>query len=140
MRSWILVLSCLLTAPGALCAGELKWPRTDIPVPPEIQAFITSECHRYKGSSEESVDECIYGERYGYRAVATMLTDDVIGDKAAQRYRVCAAGLGDFGGRFHRRKAECIGKSFLYVWRFEFSLRADAGDGRRFVRLDPARR
>lgn len=107
---------------------EIRWPNPDIVVPEKVRAYIAWECGKYAGQSEESVADCIRGERYGYRAVVGMLTDPETGERAAARYRACAAGLGDFGGRFHRRKAECIGGSFGFAWRFEYSRHAAVGD------------
>ena len=91
-------------------------------IQPLVQKYILGECNRYLGTTEGSLAQCIDGEAYGYWAVVDMLSDPLTGEKAAERYRACAPGLGDFGGRFHCRKAECIGSSLNYVWRFEFSL------------------
>jgi hypothetical protein len=118
------VVALFLASLNIASATELKWPNANITIAPQIQAFIVEECHKYKGFSEESLQACIRGERYGYQAVITILTDDALGERAAERYRACRAGLGDYGGRFHRRRAECIGSSFRYTWRFEFSRRA----------------
>jgi hypothetical protein len=104
-------------------ACEIRWPDSEINIPPLVQKYIQDECNKYVGTTEESLAKCIDGEEYGYRAVVGMLSDPLIGKTAAQRYRACAAGLGDFGGRFHRRKAECIGSNLNFIWRFEFSLR-----------------
>ena len=117
-----LILSLLLASQTPAGACKIMWPNAEIPVPPLVREFIDSECLRYKGTSEERLDECITAETYGYRAVVTILADAQLGEKAAARYRACAAGLGDHGGRFHRRKAECIGGSLGLVWRFEFSM------------------
>lgn len=113
-----------LTSATGIAACEIKWPDPDIQVPPLVQTYIVSECHAYKGFSEENVDDCVRGERYGYRAVVEMLADPVRGVEFAARYRGCAVGLGDLGGRFHRRKAECLATAYLYVWRFEFTRQA----------------
>lgn len=86
--------------------------------------FIAGECARYRGFSDESVEDCMRAEAYGYRAVVMMLGDPEFGDRAAERYRGCAVGLGDQGGRFHRRKAECLSEAYHIVWRYEFSRRA----------------
>jgi hypothetical protein len=103
--------------------------------------FIAIECEQYRGFSEESVEDCMRAEAYGYRAVVTMLGDPEFGDRAAERYRGCAVGLGDFGGRFHRRKAECLSEAYHIVWRYEFSRRASAeevpGPVRRLALLGP---
>lgn len=120
----------LLASVGPLAAHSLiKWPDPSVEVPKLVRSYIVRECIAYKGTSEETVDECIQGEAYGYRAVVEMLTKPDTGEEAAERYRACAAGLGDFGGRFHRRKAECIGTAFDYVWRFEFTRRASLSQG-----------
>jgi hypothetical protein len=119
----LISMICLLSVmPGAAPnACEIRWPDPEITIPPLVQQYIQGECYRYLGETEESFSECIEGEAYGYRAVVAMLSDPLTGEVAAERYRACAAGLGDFGGRFHRRKAECIGSNLNYVWRFEFS-------------------
>lgn len=117
------ILSLLLALQAEAGPCTIIWPNAEIEVPSLVHDFITSECIRYKGTSEESLDDCITAESYGYRAIVTILADAQMGDKAAERYRACAAGLGDYGGRFHRRKAECIGGSLGLVWRFEFSAR-----------------
>jgi hypothetical protein len=59
--------------------------------------------------------------------VVMMLMDERDGALAAERYRACRAGLGAEGGRFHRRRAECLGCSLGYHWRFEFTRRAVVG-------------
>jgi hypothetical protein len=114
-------------------------------VPDLVDAFIAAECADYAGMTDEASDACVAGERSGSRAPAMMLSDPRLGEMAAERYRACRAGLGMHGGRFHRRRAECIGGSFRYVWRFEEttraslperSLRADGSDDAR----SPARR
>lgn len=117
----ILSLSLALQAEADYCT--IIWPNAEIAIPSLAHDFIVSECIRYKGTSEESLDDCIIAESYGYRAVVTILADAKVGEKAAERYRACAAGLGDHGGRFHRRKAECIGGSLGLTWRFEFTAR-----------------
>ena len=117
------ILSLLLASQSQADACRIVWPNAEIPIPSFIRDFILSECNRYLGTTEESLEDCITAESYGYRAVVTMLADAHTGDKAAERYRACAAGLGDFGGQFHRRKAECIGGSLGFKWRFEFSER-----------------
>ncbi len=114
-------------APGAHAASECRivWPNANIPIPAEVSAFIDSECWASRMSDgEEDIASCKQREAYGYRAVIQMLTDPVTGDRAAELYRTCRVGLGTQGGRFHRRRAECIGSSLGYVWRFEFTLRA----------------
>ena len=117
------ILSLLLASPTPADACKIVWPNAEVAVPSLVRDFIWSECTRYMGSSEESVDDCVIGESYGYRAIVTILADAQVGENAAERYRACAAGLGDFGGRFHRRKAECIGGSLGVIWRFEFTAR-----------------
>ncbi len=117
----ILSLSLASHVQADVC--KIVWPNADIPVPTLVRDFILSECYRYMGTTEESLEDCVTAESYGYRAVVTILTDAQTGEKAAERYRACAAGLGDYGGQFHRRKAECIGGSLGLVWRFEFTSR-----------------
>jgi hypothetical protein len=114
--------------PGGLFAQgcDIRWPDGEIPVPSEVMAFIASECRMFQGSSEEDVPACMDAERYGYRAVVSMLTEDATGEMAAERYRACRAGLGAEGGRFHRRRAECMGSSLGILWRFEFMRKAAA--------------
>lgn len=102
-----------------LASGELRWPDAEIPVPSFVHSFIVAECLDYAGSTEEDVDACVAGERFGYRATVMMLSNPETSEEAAERYRVCQTGLGMHGGRFHRRKAECIGSTFRYKWRFE---------------------
>jgi len=114
-----------LALPNPLYAFEIKWPNAEIVVPPLVQTYIVAECQKYRGYSEESVGECINAERYGYRAVVMMLSEPVLGDRFAEQYRNCRVGVGDLGGRFHRRRAECMGCLMNYVWRFEYMQRAD---------------
>ena len=104
---------------------QFKWPDPEIPVPPLVQSYILDECRRYEGFSEESWNECVRGEGFGFRAVVMLLTDPEIGDQMAERYRICGPGLGDLGGRFHRRRAECMSSHLKYVWRFEFTRRTE---------------
>jgi hypothetical protein len=115
----------VLSGSTATQACDLMWPDAGIEVPIEVKQFIVAECLRYEGYSEEDVPACISGEQYGYRAVVQMLRDEDKGEEATERYRACRAGLGDHGGRFHRRRAECIGGAFEYAWRFEFTRRAE---------------
>lgn len=122
---WGMVGCLASTADVAGC--EIRWPNPAIQVPPLVQSYIVAECQSYEGFSEESVQECILGEGYGYRAVVAMLADSEYGDGYAARYRMCSVGLGDLGGRFHRRKAECMATVFLLVWRFEFTRQASVG-------------
>ena len=124
MRVHLLATLIVLASPTAANACEIKWPNADIPVPPFVHDYIVAECHTYKGFSEENEQDCVRGERFGYQAVVTMLTDPVRGDHFAEQYRACRAGLGDLGGRFHRRRAECMGSVAMIVWRFEFTQRA----------------
>ena len=115
-----LLMAVALGASSA-SACEIKWPNANYVVPPAVMSFIVDECLRYEETTEESVQECIRGEKYGYRAVVTLLADEITHDVATERFRACRAGLGDLGGRFHRRRAECMGSSFGIVWRFEFT-------------------
>lgn len=130
-----------LAAPlGPAAAGEIRWPDPGIPVPAHVAAYIAAECADGRRSSDEEPRACISGEAYGYRAVVEMLSAADHGAFAAERYRACAAGLGAHGGRFHRRKADCVGAAFGYKWRFEFSERAALDGDEPFVRAgaDPA--
>ena len=120
----LLMAGLLVAGPSVALAGGIKWPDAEIPVPPLVHSFIVAECLEYAGSADEDVDACIEGERAGYSATLMMLSDTEIGELAAARYRACRAGLGAEGGRFHRRRAECIGSSFHYVWRFHSTKRA----------------
>ena len=121
-RTFAVLLAIL---PGSLWAEAcvIAWPDVRIPVPPDVSSFISAECHEFRGSSEENVSSCIRGEKLGYRAVVQMLEDGIDGEVAAERYRSCRNGLGSEGGRFHRRRAECMGSSLGYIWRFEFTRR-----------------
>jgi len=114
----------LLATQQALCGHDIVWPDVDLPIPAEIEAFIVAECEDYEGTADEDVVACILGESLGYRAVVMMLTDAGTGPAAAERYRACRAGLGAQGGRFHRRRAECIGHSLGLMWRFVVTQRA----------------
>ena len=115
-----LIIALLIVGPSVALAGwVIKWPDAAIPVPHLVHTFIVGECLDYAGTTDEDIDACVAGERYGYRATVMMLSDSEIGERAAERYRACRAGLGMHGGRFHRRRAECIGHSFRYVWRFQ---------------------
>ena len=121
----LLIAALFVVAPDiTFAAEEIKWPDNSILVPHFADAFIGAECLDYAGTTDEDIDACVAGERAGYRATVMMLSDPEIGEKAAARYRACAAGLGMHGGRFYRRRAECIGGSFLYKWRFETTRRA----------------
>lgn len=118
--SSLLYLSLTSTGYSDVFQG-LAWPDPSIPIPDNVRSFIHSECVEFQGWSEETVVECVSREMYGYRAVVTMLTDSKFGERAAERYRGCTAGLGKLGGRFHRRKAECVSTVYKIVWRFEYS-------------------
>ena len=109
----------LFSAPALAC--NLAWPDASIPVPQHVRLFINSECQEFSGWGEETVDECVSRETYGYRAVVTVLMDEELGERAAARYRGCAAGLGRLGGKFHRRKAQCISIALGIKWRFAYS-------------------
>jgi hypothetical protein len=141
MRFHLFAILSLLASQTAAGACEIKWPNADIPVPPLVHDYIVAECHTYKDFAEENEQDCIRGERFGYQAVVTMLSDPVLGDDFAEQYRDCSAGLGDLGGRFHRRRAECMGSVAMYVWRFEFTQRASV-TGRTVIveRLEPCER
>ena len=115
------IAALCLVAPSIAPACELTWADSKLSVPPLVRSFIAQECEAARGMSEETVDECVRAESYGYRAVVTLLTDSVVGERAAARYRVCTGGLGTVGGRFHRNKAECIGLPMGLQWRFEYT-------------------
>lgn len=132
MRITLSVVLLVALAKGSL-AGELRWPDMEIPVPSQIQRFIAAECLDHQGTSEEGPEACMVAESHAYRAVVMMLMDRDDGGRAAERYRICRGGLGTLGGRFHRRKADCIGHPLGYVWRFEFSRRAALGTGVRIA-------
>lgn len=119
-----LMAALLVVGPSVTSAGEIRWPDEAIPVPNLVHGFIVAECVDYAGTTDEDIDACIAGEWSGYRATVMMLSDPEIGEHAAERYRACRAGLGAHGGRFYRRRAECIGGSFHFVWRFESARRA----------------
>ncbi len=118
--STLLYVFLISTAYSDVLPG-LAWPDPSIPIPDNVNSFIHSECVEFQDWSGETVGECISREMYGYRAVVTMLTDSKFGERAAERYRGCTAGLGKLGGRFHRRKAECVSTAYKVVWRFEYS-------------------
>lgn len=124
MRGSLAAGLLMLGAQVAQAGGELRWPDTAIPVPALVHDFILAECVDYAASSEEDIDACVAGERHGYRAVVMMLSDPETAEKAAERYRACRVGLGLHGGRFHRRRADCVGHAFRYIWRFESTSRA----------------
>ena len=119
MRQFIeaTLLFCVMPITAVSC--ELTWASAEIPIPAQVRSFISSECRAARDSSEETVEECISAEGYGYRATVTLLTDPLVGDSAVHRYRVCSGGLSTEGGRFHRRKAECTGLPMGLVWRFD---------------------
>ena len=122
---YLLIVALLFVGPSVTFAGKVnKWPDAAIPVPHLVHTFIVAECLDYAGTTDEDIDACVAGERYGYRATVMMLSDPEIGEKAAERHRACRAGLGMHGGRYHRRRAECIGNSFRYMWRFQSTRRA----------------
>lgn len=132
MRRHLLAgLLAAMPAPAPAHCLHLHWADAEIPVPPLVQSFIETECRTGEGRIEADAAACVKAERYGYRAVVTMLADATIGEEAADRYRACRGGLGDFGGRFHRRRAECMGASFGYCWRFEFTREATLGPPQR---------
>lgn len=127
MRAFLAAVSVALIPGGGLAQSkEIRWPDADIRIPQEVAAFIAAECRASRGGSAEDVAACIDGESFGYRAVVTILMDARQGEQAAARYRACRVGLGVEGGRFHRRRAECIGGSLGIVWRFAFTRKASA--------------
>jgi hypothetical protein len=135
MRSALLV-ALLVIGARAASAGDgdrppeipviciTSWPDPAIPVPDLVDLFILAECQDSAGITDEDLSACIAGERHGYRATLMMLSDPKTGEYAAERYRDCRAGLRMDGGRFHRRRADCMGRSFGYLWRFESTARA----------------
>ncbi len=124
-----LLAGCLVALTGGPSgASEIKWPDPTIPVPARVQAFIVAECRAFAAAIGESLEECIDGESYGYRATVEMLRDEAHGEAAAVRYRACQSGPGRDGGRFHRRKADCIGRAFGIVRQFEYTDRAEFRD------------
>jgi hypothetical protein len=133
-----------VVGPSVTYAGEITWPDDAIPVPHLVDSFIVAECADYAGTTDEDIDACIAGERFGYRATVMMLSDSEIGEYAAERYRACRAGLGAHEGRFHRRRAECIGSSFHFVWRFESTRQASLPEPDPYVKTavenDPSTR
>lgn len=110
----------------AFAGSNPRWPDDEVPIPPPVQAFILAECLEFEGSTEEDFEDCVAGERAGYRATVMMLADPDTGPRAAERYRACRIGLGREGGRFHRRRAECIGGSLGFHWRLDGSRGAAA--------------
>jgi hypothetical protein len=128
IKSFTAALALLATP--ALASG-VAWPDPRIAVPDDVRIFVHAECEEFRGWSEETVDECIAGELYGYRAVVMMLMDEELGEVTAKRYRGCAAGLGNLGGKFHRRKAECVSAVHCIVWRFSFSRETELQDIRK---------
>jgi hypothetical protein len=112
-----LVVALGLAASPAFGFCTILWPDDEIPVPELVRLFIAAECRVAHGTGP-AAEECVRGEFGGYRATVMMLTDAEHGEKAASRYRACAAGLGADGGRFHRRRAQCIGGSLDILWRF----------------------
>mgnify|MGYP001812969648 FL=1 len=130
-----LASTALLVTPASAC--KIAWPDANIPIPEEVRAFIGSECHEFHGWSEETLDECISGERYGYCAVVTILMNQELGKKAAERYRGCATGLGRLGGKYHRRKAECVSAALGLRWRFSYSRETSLPSIRKAGRVIP---
>ncbi|MGQ0567448.1 MAG: hypothetical protein ACT4OK_20615 [Gemmobacter sp.] len=125
MRCFLsLVAVALLPSPIAAQGCTISWPDPEIPIPAEVQAFVVDECRAFDPALDASRHACIRAEEFGYRAVVMMLTDEMSGEIAAERYRACRSGLGAEGGRFHRRRAECMGMTIGRLWRFEFSRRA----------------
>jgi len=124
MRCSLAAALFILGSDPVFAGSTIIWPNAAIPVPDPVHAFILAECSDYAGLTDESFDACIEGERLGYRATVMMLSSPETGDRAAERYRACRAGLGMHGGRFHRRRADCVGGAFGYRWRFENTRRA----------------
>lgn len=125
MRSLAIALVAVGTN-AAFTECKLMWPDEAIPVPHLVHSFIVAQCASHAGATGEDTGTCISGESSGYRATVMMPSDPETGKKAAERYRACAAGPGTQSGRFHRHRAQCIGGSFQYIWRFESTRRASA--------------
>ncbi len=124
MRNTLAASLFVFASTAAFAGSRFMWPDASVIVPPLVHDFIVAECADFNRSTDEEFDDCVEGERLGYRATVMMLSNPEIGEAAAERYRVCRAGLGSHGGRFHRRRAECIGHSFQIHWRFETTRRA----------------
>lgn len=140
-----LSLATILVAAGSLTilsgTGVPRWPDLSVPVPPLVRQFILAECQEADGTTEEDFGACVAAESLGYRATVMMLTDRESGEAASERYRACRGGLGTEGGRFHRRRAVCMGYFFGVAWRFEPTQRAEPGETRaphRFAATSPA--
>lgn len=133
----VLAVSLALAWQGA-GACELNWPDPEIAVPAEVARFIRAECSAARGTSEETEEDCVRAEGFGYRAQVMLLTDAAVGDIMAARYRECRGGLGTIGGKFHRHRADCMGGAISIIWRFEFTRETHLHDGRPvdFARLN----
>ena len=94
MRYLVATTAVLITAPLAASPCSPAWADAKIVVPPMVQSFIANECQAAIGSSEETVDECIRAEGYGYRAQVTLLASAEHGERAQDRYRICTGGMG----------------------------------------------
>ncbi len=127
----LMTLFLIVTAAPGFALDDVRWPDLGIEIPPRVQTFILAECIETGGTVEETKDECIRAERFGYRAVVTMLKEEETALKSAERYRTCSGGLGSIGGKFHRRKAYCIGKPQGIEWRFEYTQKAALEPGTR---------
>lgn len=114
----------LLCCTVAAEATDLRWPDPEIPVPQKVETFIRFECAMHHRQGSEALSQCRQSERFAYRATVMMLLDDEIGERSAERYLICRGGLGIEGGRFHRRRADCIGKAQNISWQYEFSRKA----------------
>lgn len=123
MRGILAVAFIFVVGSGGLRC-EIKWPDREISVPPLVVEFIAAECLDHFGATGSEWDACVESERAGYRATVMMLADPRTGVKAAERYRACKAGQWVTAGRFHRHKAQCIGASLGYIWRFKDTARA----------------
>lgn len=131
MRCSLAIALVAVVTNAAFTDHRLMWPDESIPVPHLVHSFIVAECSHNASVTGEDTTTCISEESSGYRATVMMLSDPATGEKAAERYRACRAGLGTEAGRFHRHRAQCMGGSFQYVWRFQSTRRAsiDAPDG-----------
>ncbi len=132
MRVW-LSIGIMALVPGAMQAHSIfRWPDAEIEIPAEVTRFIAVECRAQRRLVEETEDECILGESFGYRAQIALLMDESLGEEAAKRYRICGGGLGSEGARFHRRHADCMGGAFGISWRYEFTRKAELDSESRF--------
>ena len=96
----------LLALPGQTPAAP---DPASVPVPPQVEMFILSECQRAHDMKDAGLQDCIAGEIAAYRTTITLLSSAASGDGAAARYRTCRASRQT--GHFHRLKAACLNAS-----------------------------